>query len=163
MKGLLGYAAGRSGDCVADYYFRIIRYDRIVSSTLAYVIIISDMRDLLPDVARQRCEFRSRPELQLVERNPAIPYQGIKRVFYDYNLAFLWNILLSVQKAELDFLPGIAGEEGAADNEPAIPGRETWAFLLERFRSATNARIVFVYCPYVPSIADGKVLCENPD
>lgn len=162
----VGFSCGMSGNSSADYYFRIPRYERLVPSIIAHVIIITGTEDILPSEKTARCEFRANPVLELRENEIPLPFQDVKAVFQRCGLTFLWNAAYPLATGlRLQLLPQAAasGRNTAPTPARAIRPEEAWPFLLDKFRSATDAPVIFVYCPAVPSLSKGMVTFDDPN
>ncbi len=165
MSDIYAFARGRSGDSIADYFFNIPKYENIIPSIIAHVIIIADITDLYPDQEGTHCEFRSHPTLSLVEKKVDIPFQNVKRVFQKYNADFLWNILkAALFENDLRFTLGIINLNKKTETHEVKTASLlaiSWDYLLKRFKEQTNLPIIFVYCPHVPRIDNGGIIYDD--
>lgn len=167
--GLMAFGVGMSSDSVADYYFDIPKYEKLVDSVVGHFIIITLSEDILPDQKTDRIRgvFSSNPyRLELFEWKPR--YQEIKKTLNRYGLNFIWEPVKSlVSGRPLRFVPaaGVKPEEtrGAEEIYTDASRKEAWAFLFRRLREQTNLPIVLVYCPVMPKIENGNLILVDPD
>jgi hypothetical protein len=169
----LAFEVGHSGDCIADYYFSIPKYERLVSDIRAHVIVISGVGDVLPDTSEwPNSLFLSSPTLRLIEGHPFAPRPSMERIkTYIHGLGFDFLIKLygKVIRLKPQFLPASRkkktpneSEEGTViDSAVTNRRKEAWDFLLSRLRAQTKVPIIVVYCPKVPDIRRGKISFDD--
>ena len=159
---LLFMGIGLSGDDVADYYFNIPRYEKIIPSIVAHFILITNLRDTLPDIDLNRGVFKSAP-YRLVENQWKPAHQEFKKMLDKYKLSFMWMLIKSISTLELRFTPGTApaAQFSEESDQTYNHANEAWAFLLAKLKKQTDLPIIFIYCPMVPRIAHGEILFSD--
>jgi len=164
---LTAFGIGCSGESIADWYFKIPRYEKRCPTILAHFIVLSDMSDVLPnDSPSEHSAFLSKPEYRIVERNKEPEHRWIKAVLRKCGLDFVWWPTKSLIKdTKLRFALGQHKWSRLRSTEVALepkPGR-SFSFLLHTLRRETTKPVIFVYCPHLPVIGDGKVRFKDPD
>lgn len=166
VKRITAFGVGDSGESVADYYFKIPRYERICPTIAAHFIILGNLSDVLPDRALpERSAFQSKPEYRIIERNRETEYQRIKVVLRKCRLDFLWLPARSLMKdTKLRFSLGPREAELRSTEITDEPKPEkAFSFLLNALSHQTTKPIIFVYCPEVPTIRGGEVHFKDHD
>jgi len=166
IKSLTAFGIGDSGESVADYYFKIPRYEKSCPNIIAHFIILGDLSDVLPDQSSaERSAFRSKPEYRIVERNREPEHQRIKAVLRKCRLDFLWFPARSlIKETKLRF--SLGPRKAEPENTEAVRDPKTekaFSFLLNALRRQTTKPMIFVYCPQVPAIKGGEVRFADPD
>jgi len=130
---------GLSGDDTADYYFKIPKYEKIISSIVAHFILISDLKDTLPDMDLVRGAFRSGP-YRLVENKWQPKFQKFKKILDKYELSFLWMMIRSLSGLDLNFAPGTVSTAVFSTEPDHVyeHSNEAWSFLLKELKSQTD-------------------------
>ncbi len=165
-------SVGHSYWSVADYYYHIPGYDKLLHPACHFIVLAEHgLKDLGPDEE----SFRSRPEYAFVPRTLVDP--GRNRIVERLNQWHLADLSLAPWKAvrtlaqdvrNLRFAVGpcrratpTGGDASLRAGEPndVVAG---WAFALDRLKSATNEPIVLVVVPEVPYLQQGIVRLENP-
>ena len=73
---MMAFGVGRSGESVADYYFKIPKYEKLCPPIMAHFIILCDLADVLPDqLNAEHARFVSQPTFRLVEGTSEGKYQ----------------------------------------------------------------------------------------
>ncbi len=170
-KRAMAFAVGMSGDSVADYYFDMPKYEKLVPNVKAHYIIVTDVRDTLPDQPSDtiRGVFLSDPlRLTYVDQPPK--FQGIKKKLNDFGLYFIWEPALEAMQSvrNLHFIPALKknppaisnGEE--AENSSLGAEKKAWRFLFEELKKQTRLPLIFVICPTVPFIDGGTIAKTDP-
>jgi hypothetical protein len=168
-EDFMAFSVGHSGDCVADYYFGIPKYENIIQDIRTHFIVITCQQDILPDQhLYPHSLFISEPAVKLIEGVPFLPngnFQRIKALFHKYGLDFIIHIYNSAGNISMRFVPNANTPEIQNIKETDFGDKQiiAWRYLLEELRKQTKAKIVFVYCPSVPSIVEGRISYENKD
>ncbi|OPY15549.1 MAG: hypothetical protein A4E66_00066 [Syntrophus sp. PtaB.Bin001] len=160
IKNITAFGIGQSGDSVADYYFKIPRYEKICSTIIAHYIILTDFNDVFPNQPLVgHASFQANPRYQIVDIKGKPDHLRIRAFLRKWGLDFVWLSAVTVIKdTRLRFSPGpckvrLKSREVAHDQDP----EKAFSFLLRALRNQTTKPIIFVYCPYVPAIDGGKV------
>lgn len=164
MNRLTAFGVGNSGESIADYYFKIRRYENRCPSILAHFIILSDLSDVFPDQpSAEHAAFLSKPEYEFVERNKEPEHRRIKAVLRECGLDFIWlptRSLIKDTKLRISWGPHKAGLR-STEITPEPKYEEAFSFLLHALRHQTTKPIIFVYCPPLPAITGGEVHCKD--
>lgn len=169
MKNLKAFGVGNSGESVADWYFKIPRYEKKCLTIFAHFIVLSDISDCLPDQSSAKhATFLSKPEYRIIESVKEPGHQRIqdkgvlkriKEVLNKFGLDFGWSPIKSLIKdTKLQFSLGphdtvLKSSKVADESKPD----KSFSFLLHALRQQTAKPIVFVYCPHIPVITGGEV------
>ena len=165
----MAFAVGMSGDSVADYYFDLPKYEKLTRNIKAHYIVITDVRDTLPDQADDtiRGVFTSHPfRLSFVESPPK--FQGIKKRLNSLGLYFLWeparSAMRSIKNLKLvPSLPQNTFSKVSSENKPSPAfQKQAWTFLFEKLKQQTRLPLVFVVCPTIPFIENGSIVTTDP-
>jgi hypothetical protein len=168
-------SVGHSYWSVADYYYHIPAYDRLLDPACHFIVLAEHgLKDLCPD----EDVFRSRPAYTFVPRELVDPRRnGVMEQLDRWHLADLslapWKVVrtLGQDVRNLRFRIGpCAGQPSAEQtgcNGFTVTGEPDevmagWAFAIDRLRSITAKPIVFVLIPEVPYLEHGLVRLENP-
>ena len=167
---LFCYGVAISGNSIADYYYDIPKYDKLVSNTIAHYIVITSPEDVLPnqpaDVAYG--VYMSDPyRLEISSWKPK--HQSTKKLFKKYGFGFLWEPSRKLlTETSLDFLPHVVSEStiphdkrcsmvSSMDIGPSIN------FILAKLKKQTDKKIVLAYCPKIPYLENGQVVTQKKD
>jgi hypothetical protein len=173
---LAALAVGHSYWCIADYYFNIPVYEKLVHPMCHFIVLAEHgLADLCPDQER----FLSTPTYRFVRRPTADTHKSqITRFLANWGLqdALLppWKVVRNI-RADLPLLrllpqhdhplPPIQQHLGclrlAADSDPNTV-TAAWAYALAMLKGCTSKPIVLVSVPEVPALDNGKVRCEDP-
>lgn len=161
ISTLKGVTVADGGLGVADYYFEIPRYEKAISNVVGHVILIGDIRDILPEEHVQcHCRFLSSPwrfeESQCQPSGTALKYAS---VINEWKLDFLHGIYRSFVDHTLDFSVGIPtlATPKASPTDGAIEVDEAWQFLVNSLKEQTKGFILFVYAPDIPRLRHGQI------
>ena len=164
-EDLVFFGAGIAGDDIADYYFNIPKYEKIVPLIKAHFIIITSFDDTLPDTNNKRSVFKSDP-YRLVNEKWEPKFQNIKKMLNKYNLGFIWKLVERlIKNPDFRFMPGTAALF-ASSQKPESTDQdfsESSSFLLKELRKQTKLPMVFVYAPNVPRIDRGSIAFSDPE
>jgi hypothetical protein len=166
---------GHSYWSVADYYYRIPAYDKLLKPACHFIVLAEHgLKDLCPDEEG----FRSHPEYAFVQRTLVDPHRN--RIMERLNRWHLADLSLAPWKAvrtlaqdvrSLRFMVGPCTREISAStagcDSAIITGEPNdvmaaWAFAIDRLKSATAEPIVLVLVPEIPYLQHGTVRLENP-
>ena len=171
-KEVTCFAVGMSGDSVADYYFDIPKYESLIKYIRAHVIVITDLKDILPDQSSDtlRGVFKSSP-LRFEQHGWHPKFQKIKKALNYFKLYFLWNPFRSLLPSikTLNFIPFLE-KTTTRNKKTAIYEvnqieylNDSWNFLLKHLRNQTKHPIAFIYCPSIPQVKNGKILYADKE
>jgi len=166
-KALTAFGIGNSGESVADWYFKIPRYEKRCPEVIAHFIILSGLSDVFPDdPSAEHATFLSKPEYRIIEHNKEPEHRRIKVALRKCGLDFVWLPTRSfIKNTKLRFTlgpnkgPRLRNTEDAHKPEP----KKSFSFLLHALSRQTTKPLIFVYCPHLPTIKDGQVRFEDPD
>lgn len=164
---LTSFGVGMSGESVADYYFKIPRYEKKCPAVTAHYIIICSISDALPDqLSAAHAAFKSKPELRFVDLQKEPDHILLRSILRKYGMDFVWATAVTVIKdTKLRFSPGpvkTLGENKSVNQGVYTPSSvEAFKFLLHAIRQQTEKPITFIYCPYVPIIKNNHVDFED--
>ena len=164
-EAIVGVGIGRSGESVADYYFKIPQYEEICPKIAVHFVLLTDFDDVMPDHQKAfHAVFESRPTLRLVDDSSRPHFMRAVGILRACNMDFAWYLLTSLKDVKLRFAlgPNRVSETNVVSDKGCEP-KAAWSFLLSRIRKQTTAPIVFVYCPHIPVIRDGTVIYDDPD
>jgi hypothetical protein len=166
---LMCFGVGMSGDSVADYYFDIPKYEKIIPGIKAHFIIITDIKDTIPDQTTDtiRGVFKSSP-LRLYQVKWSPEFQQVKMALNNFRMYFIWEPVRSFISSvkEIKFLPSGRVQSRKISSSSQVEYsdkflKDSWSFLFEKLSEQTKLPIIFVYCPVVPRISNGKILFED--
>ena len=163
---LTGVGLGGSGQRVADYYFKMPVYERLLPRTLAHVIVIADLADVLPDNGADcHSSFLSKPALDLIWSQclPNATGQRWGKLLAHLRLQGPYDLYRRILDLRPRLTPGPANDAPAGAPEPELSptARQTaWDFLLPRLRARTSLPLLIVYLPVTPRIQDNRVVTE---
>lgn len=167
---------GRAYWSIADYYFNIPKYERLLNP-VCHVIVLAEhgLKDLCPDGET----FLSEPTYEFVGRN--IVDSGKSKVIaelHEYGLCDAalapWKavrgVLKDVRTSRFTLGPVASQEQPSpVDSESFLfraetPERltESWEFAIDKLTSATDKPVVFVLVPEVPYLENGQVCLDDP-
>ncbi len=160
-----------SGESVADYYFKIPRYEKKCPAIIAHYIIICSVTDALPDqLTAAHAVFQSKPELRIADPQKEPDHVWLRSILRKYGMDFVWSAAVTVIKdTKLRFSPGLAktGTPPAAGenklSNPTASSVEAFKFLMHAMRQQTEKPITFIYCPYVPIIKNNQVVFDDTE
>ena len=162
---VLGVGLGASGERVADYYFKMPVYERLLPNVAAHCIVIADLEDVLPD-NRADCHgsFLSEPAFSLVESQ--CEPSGLARewgpLLARLELQGAFAIYRQARDLRLRFAPGpVVPDPAPAASITAKPG-PAWDFLLTRLRQRTDLPLVMVYVPHAPNMDQNSMVLRSP-
>lgn len=171
-----GLAIGRFADSVADYYFRIPRYSKLLGHKATHVIVLGTITDTLPgEQAPCRSAFRSEGDIFTLTEQECPPKDSTARlrfILYDYRLNILQLLHTRLSEGGFRFLnTPVRAASAALESGPlSVPPDKydhAWDFLLERMKSVTPSHLVFIYAPPLPHIVNangaGKLSFINPE
>ncbi len=172
LKSLMGFGIGYQGGAIGDYYFDIPNYEKIVPSIVAHVILISDLKDILPDQPVQGSLFKSFPDFHFVERKmkPILP-NNLRKIVRGMEMNFLFDLALAVKTMKkLRFAPGTASEKGNANEERnvnekgknEISNEKALQFLVKKMKRQTKLPVIMLYCPRIPRLKNGSFDFSDP-
>lgn len=160
IKSLTAFGIGKSGESVADYFFKIPRYEKQCPAIIAHFIVLSSLSDVLPDQSSsENAAFQSKPEYRIIEGNKKPEHMRIKAVLRKCGFDFVWlptRSLIKDTKLRFCLGPPKAGLRSTeVSHEPNT--EKAFSFLLHALRHQSTKPIIFVYCPPLPAITGGEV------
>ena len=169
-------SAGRAHWSIADYYFKIPHYERLLDPVCHFIVLAEyGLKDLCPDGET----FLSEPTLQFVHRSIVDPHRS--RVITDLYEWGLSDMLLAPWKAVRTVLadgrhlrftlgPARTADETTSDSGCSVPFAvsepnaviESWSYALDMLKTRTSKPIVLVLVPEVPHLERGAVCYVDP-
>ncbi|MDQ7834279.1 MAG: hypothetical protein RDU24_02760 [Humidesulfovibrio sp.] len=167
---------GRFADSIADYYFKIPVYSKALWDKPLHVIVLGTIGDTIPgeQVACRSIFQRDGNNFAFQQREcpPRESSLRLRNFLYEYRLNFLQTLYSRTADNSLRLLPS-NGTRAAADQQSTLlstpPGDydRAWDYLLERMAAVTSGRVLFIYSPGVPSVANvngsGIISFNNPE
>lgn len=168
----LCFGAGKSGDSLADFYFDIQKYEKKIDNIILHVILLTDLKDSLPDQNSDKKDGVYQAIPLLLKYNIWKPkYQAIKKRLNDYGLYFVWEPTKSGIEAitqtnlfpQFNWISPRLKTNQAETNTPEkkLPDSVSWRFLFDKFKDISKAPILIVYCPDIPLLKNGNVVLED--
>lgn len=166
----ISFGVGMSGDSVADYYFDIPKYEKLILYPEAHYLLITSLEDIIADVAsdNKRGVFASNPYRLYYDSWQPLN-QGIKKKLYDLKIYFVWEPVKRILASIRDFkiVAPDSSKKDAEDNyRDALTEKElrkSWSFLLSELRKVTENDVTIVYCPAVPYIEANEIHFQDRD
>lgn len=161
-SNLISVAIGQSGDSVCDYAVNIPKYERILSGVSTHFIVLNNLSDILPDqpTDTDRAFFKSCPlRIEYSEKKPK--YQNLKRILNNIGLYFMWEPVKKLSELKLNFFPSFGKKTASkVKQDKTISEKiEAWGFIFNYLKKQSkDIPIVFVYCPSIPYINNGKII-----
>ena len=172
QERLRALAVGHSYWCVADYYFNIPPYEKLVDPICHFIVLAEHgLADMCPDEDR----FLSKPTYRFVRRAVADTHKNqvtkfLARWGLEDALLAPWKAVRNI-RADLEQLrrgdpPGSASRHPGclrlAQDVDVNEVTTSWAYALTMLKSRTHKPIVLISVPEVPALEKGKIRCENP-
>lgn len=177
-RPLRAVSIGRSGFSIANYYFSIPLYRKIIPNIVYNVVVISSLRDLLPDQSDFiGCSFISSPDYAFIKAPP--PGKSLKRLFLiakqfmnRTGMQYLYYAYVDIMIGapgkkplikNLRFMPGVRSGSGSGEgaSRDSVIDRAGFKFIVDKMREVSDVPIIFVYLPNVPSLHDGKIVTRD--
>lgn len=169
-KDIVAVGIGNSGQMVADYYFQIPQYENVITDVSCHFILIVNADDILPDRSSAlHAEFLSEPVLRFVperQKPRKLTFEDSMELSTKVNRIFYTRMRQSVLGLWSGLRFGV-GPVSEASGRGDPPGPDTgdlpeiFSFLLRSLKARTSHPITFVYCPYLPYINQGTVVCSD--
>jgi hypothetical protein len=159
---------GRPFTGVADYYFKIPRYERVAYPVVAHLILFVDFGELIPRTDNFQSKLITQPKFCFVEGARLPEYEPTRRFLHSYRLEFLWQIrnFYETQAGMAGFWPRRSeappstprdGDFAAADSPSQKLPLEEWRFVLKSLRDVTDLPICFVHASRTPRIIKVRI------
>jgi lysophospholipase L1-like esterase len=163
---LHGIGVGMGGRCVADYYFLIPAYEKLLDP-ICHIVVIPTLDDITPD----GIAFKSDPEFQFVRRVPRGDSEiKIRRVLGPFRAELVFvparDLANRLRVEPIRLSPGVAqeivpqkiGDDIAPTDCVDQQTRDAWRFVLRSLKQQTSLPIVFVFIPKTPWLQDGHIV-----
>lgn len=165
-KEITAFGIGYMGGAVGDYCLDMQKYEKIASPVIAHYIIISNEDDIFPDRCSTNTCFKSIPDYHFTEQSriPVLPTK-IRTIIRNLELNFLFDLAVSVHSGKkMRFSLGpVQSRKLRANSDPLVSlPLESWSFLCEKITKITDKPVVFVYCPRIPELSNGKFDFTDP-
>lgn len=161
---------GQSGATIADYYFRIPKYEKIIGDIKAHIIIIGQPNeDIVPnDTNSKLSRFLITDTNQLIlEKETFQPKKTkIKSLLNRMHLDFVWNILKKITGTKLNL--NIKKKSATSNN---IAKKNTkyskdrlskiFDFITKKISEQTDKDIIILYAPPIPRIEKGRIFIQD--
>ncbi|MUM77824.1 hypothetical protein GKC30_09275 [Pseudodesulfovibrio sp. F-1] len=161
-----GISWGRGGMGVADYYFIMPHYQRVVSNVQANVVLLRGFNDVTPMMdSGTHARFHCDP-LGFDDSTMAVPtWAGLVigpwiRALYLEPLHFLYA---GLRRHNFRFAPSTAtqalAQPGTVSSDCDL--EQAWRYLVAEMKQRSGVPLSFVYCPPdSPAFRDGKVFVQ---
>lgn len=167
---LTAFSIGSGGLSVADYYFAIPDYERVVSGIAAHVIVLGSIADVLPDMDTL-CHSRflsSPPWLVEAECTPSSLALEYTPWLYRLSLAFMHTLYDKATASPMRFIPQTASRPLPAIAMPPTFSIDdstltAWDLLLVSYRRQTDRPVIFLYIPKLPVLVNGRFSLADPN
>lgn len=171
---VLAVGIGFSGASMADYYFRMPRYEKLLSSVRGHFIMIAQPdEDIVPDRQEQGqsrfLRISEPPGFALHEAHQQVlPQQKLKMRLSMSYLDFIIILKKRVANIKPRFAPTIQRVSAKAESGDHVPftspadEKRAFAFLCHSLRSQTTLPLTMVYLPRIPRIEQGKIVFTDP-
>ena len=180
IKDWVAIGLGRSAETVADLYYQIPAYEKVVEPVGLHAYLLVDINRILPDKRQVWAKFYSKPEPHFTP-NWEQPPSGFRatclKILSRGRLQALQKMKVGILGSskggdppfwkKLRFQPGPVGKKKAEPvSEPTDGDFEIEArsmdFVLNALKERASAPIVIVYCPKVPNISGSAVNTDDP-
>ncbi len=162
-----GIAVARGGNNCADVYFDIARYEGLIDEAVAHVVLLNNVKFLMPDRDFEGHSRFTYTPLSFVEEKVSVSPRAMKfwPVINKYKLDFLYHDIYSKLKGYSLFQKKINYEpKSDLTNKRADKDYEAiFGFVLRSMMSVAGGKLVFAYAPNLPYVRDGRVLADDPD
>jgi hypothetical protein len=154
---------------LADIYFQMPRYRRLVPRARAHFVVLAEIEDLDPGRETRESRFVADPSspdgFRFVESHWSPRAEGFKQFLMRCRLQVVWQMLKRVGEMEVRFAPGRgASPAPTRPEESRRPQLDAWRFALGRLREQAGGDLTLVYLPRLPvPVADGAILADDPD
>lgn len=164
---------GMPGRSIADYYFMIPRYERIIRNVGCHIIFLGNIGDVVPNDPSawfSQFEYHSQKndEIRLVEGfdSNRLKSSWIDELSYRTRIYFLRSIVRRCKNIEISmFKKAATVSKGNGDSRHDVSqGKryyEAWRQLLLKYKTVTTKPIIFVYAPSLPSIVSNRICYED--
>lgn len=162
-----GISYGRGGRSVADYYFAMPHYQRVVKNVRANVVLLSGLDDVTPMMdSGSHARFHCDPPRFDNATDIAPTWAG--RVIGPWIRALylepVYTLYDGVRNHRFRFAPSTATP--ALAGERAAPADcdldQAWRYLVSELKRQSQGIVAFVYCPPdSPVLRDGRVVLET--
>lgn len=166
-NSMYGISWGRGGRSVADYYFLMPHYQRLVSNVRANVVLLSGIGDVMPmEDSGEHARFLCDPPH--FDKTTEVGPTWASRVFGPWAarlyLEPVYTLYDGLRRHRLRFMPSTAtpalAESGAVPSDCDL--EQAWRYLVSQMQQQSRVGLAFVYCPPdSPVIRDGRVVLET--
>jgi hypothetical protein len=149
---------GMAGWTLADIYYNIPTYERILGEPRLHIIVLSETADLVPDRFEREAMFVSKPAFGFQPSHWRPAHSSLKQRMCDLRLGFAWELLRESSDFSLRWRPGpISG-----DSQPSIVADEfvdpaAVDFLLDSLQSQTACPLGFIVLSRAPGMTNGEL------
>ena len=162
---LIGVGIGFGGCNVSDYYYLIPKYEALTDNIRCHFIVIHSFHDLLPSKNTNKIggvfsQNKYGFALKNNQKKPNPIMQKFVKIGYVTGMNFFNQLYYDYKDKQLNFnvgefhRPVIPASRNKVDIDIYHPA---WNFLLSKLQQCTDKKIVFIYIPTIPCIANGKV------
>ncbi|MFN0058326.1 MAG: hypothetical protein ACKVX7_07695 [Planctomycetota bacterium] len=162
---LTGIGIGMGGWSMADIYFHLPTYEKLLPNLRCHCIVLTDIEDFRPDLKQRECWLSSQPTLHFEPSKWAPPYEEFKAQLILLRANFVWWLLKDIREnVRLQFQPGPRHRAAPTDDGDAarLP-TDAWEFVVNALRDRATRPIFFLYLPRAPGLQDGKLRTEFAD
>jgi hypothetical protein len=154
---------GMAGWTIADIYFNIPKYERILGKPRMHIIVLSEVADLLPDRAEREAIFVSKPAFGFRPSAWHPKYSQVKQTMRDLRMGFVWELIRDSKDMSLRWWPGpvAPGESKSADADEKLDPAAV-EFVLDGLQSHTDRPLGFIVLSRAPRLLNGRLLDGEP-
>lgn len=167
INNMVAVQIGQDGEHVSDYWFKIPKYEAILSPVYRHYIIVTNILDLqpLPDNKNPvYCRFCALPRYHLVKTQLVnFTSSRLTRLCIKLRCDFFDSIRDDITNIDLCFIPRPMRKSAPPTRVVTPSGfdAKASAFLLDSLKSRTKVPLTLVWCPTVPSIKNNSVCFQD--
>jgi hypothetical protein len=167
-RPLTAVGIGMRGWGLADIYFQMPYFERLVPQVRANFLVIGEIEDLNPDGDNRESRFLSDPTtpsgFKFVESHWVPRGERLKQFLMRWHLQVVWDMFKRCSEVKIRFAPGRAATPGkVVPKKPDPIPVDGWRFALQRLQDQAKAPLVLIYIPRLPApLTEGRLSVEDP-
>ncbi len=169
IHNMVAIQIGNNGEHVSDYWFKIPKYEAILSPVYRHYIIVTNILDVQPLPGNKSpvyCQFCALPRYHFIETKlVTFTSSRLTRLCISLRCDFLHSILDDISNITLCFIPHFPHKSithTKVITHPVFDANAS-AFLLDTLKSRTKVPLTLVWCPVVPSIKNNSVYFKDAE
>ena len=151
---------GMGGWTLADIYYHLPTYERLLGAPKLHVIVISESAEFTPDRFEREAMFVSEPEFGFKPSTWKPKHTKIKRTLSSLRMGFAWEMMRESSDMKLRFQPGPTPKSPPRVRKP--PERDAVEFLVKSFQDRTEKPISFLMLSRVPTLRKRELQITDP-